>query len=197
MICKNLSGETDPIKSIDGAREKIFDFTYPVPTDADFKARFEKKFLMYYFLSEICCETVALWKFWLNEKLNRIMPYYVDKYNSIVDASKIFSDVDYKVVDDRVDTGESKGSSGATNKYSDTPQGGLSGIEQDKYLTRAEIDSGNTSASSTTTSDLTRTVSGKQGGSSYAKMALEYREALFNLDAEIIDDCADLFMSIY
>ena len=55
MICKNLTKENDPYKSIDAARPLIFDFDYPLPDDASFKARFEKKFLMYYFMDEICC----------------------------------------------------------------------------------------------------------------------------------------------
>lgn len=197
MICKNLTQETDPYKSIDAARPIIFDFKYPIPDDSEFKARFEKKFLMFYFMSEICCETYALWKFWLNEKLNRIMPYYVEKYNSIVSKDKIFADSDYTVTDNRKDSGNSIGNSSATNKFSDTPQGGLTGLAADRYLTRAEMDSGSTSAQSSTTSDLTRKVTGKQGVNSYAKMALEYREAILNIDAEIIGDCADLFMMIY
>lgn len=197
MICKNLTQETDPYKSIDAARPIIFDFKYPIPDDSEFKARFEKKFLMFYFMSEICCETYALWKFWLTEKLNRIMPYYVEKYNSIVSKDKIFADSDYTVTDNRKDSGNSSGSSAATNKFSDTPQGGLAGLAADRYLTRAEMNSGSTSAQSSTTSDLTRRVAGKQGVNSYAKMALEYRDAILNIDAEIIDDCADLFMMIY
>lgn len=197
MICKNLTQETDPYKSIDAARPIIFDFDYPIPDDSEFKVRFEKKFLMFYFMSEICCETYALWKFWLHEKLNRIMPYYVEKYNSIVSKDKIFVDSEYSVTDSRKDIGMSSGTSVATDKFSDTPQGGLTGIENDRYLTRAEINSGNTAANSETTSDLTRKVTGKNGTMSYAKMAIEYREAILNIDAEIIDECADLFMIIY
>ena len=197
MICKNLTKENDPYKSIDAARPLIFDFDYPVPDDTEFKKRFEKKFLMYYFMSEICCETLSLWKFWLNEKLNRIMPYYIDKYNSIISKDKIFSDTDYSVSDSRVDKGTYSGTTSEKNKFSDTPQGGLTGLESDRYLTRAEIDSGSTESSNNSTSDLMRLVSGKSGGKSYAEMSMEYREAIINLDEEIIMDCQDLFMLIY
>ena len=196
-ICKNLTKENDPYKSIDAARPLIFDFEYPYPDEPEFKLRFEKKFLMYYFLSEICCETFALWKFWLNEKLNRIMPYYIDKYNSIISKDKIFADTDYSVSDGRVDKGTSSGNTSAKNKFSDTPQGGLTGLESDRYLTRAEINSGTTESNSNSTSDLNRLVKGKSGGKSYAEMSMEYRDAIINLDEEIILDCQDLFMLIY
>ena len=197
MICKNLTKENDPYKSIDAARPLIFDFDYPLPDDTQFKARFEKKFLMFYFMSEICCETYALWKFWLNEKLNRIMPYYIDKYNSIISKDKIFNDTDYSVSDNRSDTGSSSGSTSAKNKFSDTPQGGLSGLENDRYLTRAEINSGTAENNSNSTSKLNRHVTGKSGGKSYAEMSMEYRDAIINIEEEIINDCADLFMMIY
>lgn len=197
MICKNLTKENDPYKSIDAARPLIFDFDYPLPDDSQFKARFEKKFLMYYFMDEICCETLSLWKFWLNEKLNRIMPYYIEKYNSIISKDKIFTDTNYSVSDNRVDAGTSSGNTSAKNKFSDTPQGGLTGLENDRYLTRAEINSGTAENTSNSTSELNRIVTGKSGGKSYAEMSMEYREAIINLEEEIILDCKDLFMLIY
>ena len=121
----------------------------------------------------------------------------IDKYNSIISKDKIFNDTDYSVSDNRRDTGTSSGSTSAKNKFSDTPQGGLTGLENDRYLTRAEINSGTAENNSNSTSELNRHVTGKSGGKSYAEMSMEYREAIINIEEEIINDCSDLFMMIY
>ena len=176
---------------------EVFSFDYDFYTDdPKIRAKFEQKFKDHYLFDEICCETVSLWKFWLNEKLNRIMPYYIEKYNSIISKDKIFTATNYSVSDNRVDAGTSIGNTSAKNKFSDTPQGGLTGLENDRYLTRAEINSGTAENTSNSTSELNRIVTGKSGGKSYAEMSMEYREAIINLEEEIILDCKDLFMII-
>ena len=111
------------------------------------------------------------------------------------------------------------------NKYSDTPQGSLSNLESGTYLTNAEIDdtsvnnssdvtsknkrtldtTNNVSNSSTTnttntintTEDFIEHVKGKQSGTSYSKLLEEYRETMLNIDMEVIDSLADLFMNLW
>lgn len=116
-------------------------------------------------------------------------------------------------------------------KYSDTPQGSLTGVENGTYLTEAEYntDSDNTNTNVTTTGkeDVTdqvdssgtvnntttgnedvkgtanntaeylEKVTGKMGGTSYAKMLRELRESFLNIDRDVLNDLGVLFMNIW
>lgn len=61
---------------------KIFNFDFPIWLE-EYRPTLEKKILMHYFNKEIGFETVALWKFYLEERLNLIMPYYNELYKTI------------------------------------------------------------------------------------------------------------------
>lgn len=67
---------------IEEARTKIFDFDYPI-WNAEHKKQLETKILFHYLNYEIGLETYPLWKLYLQNKMNEIMPYYIDKYNAI------------------------------------------------------------------------------------------------------------------
>lgn len=62
---------------------KVFDFTYPRKylTD-DEKEALEEKILRHYYFREIGLETVAKWKFYLESRMNEIMPYYDEMYRT-------------------------------------------------------------------------------------------------------------------
>lgn len=124
-------------------------------------------------------------------------------------------------------TAENTGQS--INKFSDTPQGELSGLLNGTYLTSATVDdsTGNQSSQrqstdegsgtskiertenrtttntntgnikATTTEDYVLSIKGKSGGKSYAKLLMEYRQSLINIDLEIINNLADLFMGLW
>lgn len=124
-------------------------------------------------------------------------------------------------------TAENAGQS--INKFSDTPQGELSGVLTGTYLTSATVDDSTGSQSSqrqstdegsgtskiertenrtttntnsgnikaTTTEDYVLSIKGKSGGKSYAKLLMEYRQSLINIDLEIIGKLADLFMGLW
>lgn len=87
FICESVTGnntsqgysKTDGI--IENAREKIFDFDFPI-FDEDYRSVLETKILRHYYFREIGFETVGLWKFHLQNKLNEIMPYYNKLYKS-------------------------------------------------------------------------------------------------------------------
>lgn len=87
------------------ALPKIFDFEYPIWLP-DYKSTLERKIIMHYFNKEIGLETVGLWKFYLEEKLNLIMPYYNKLYETTV------KDYDYLSDTNAVEIYEA-------NKYSD------------------------------------------------------------------------------
>lgn len=140
-----------------------------------------------------------------------------------------------KVVRSATDSGTNEavvsGNQGHVRKYSDTPQGALSGVESGTYLTEAEVntDTDNTTTTTTTnnkedatdqtdssgtnkntTSETTNSrgttnntaeylerVTGKMGGTSYAKLLRELRESFLNIDVLVLKDLGTLFMNIW
>lgn len=81
-------------QKIEYARPLIFDFSYPL-YDASHKAELETKILKHYFTREIGAETYGLWKFYLDEKLNLIMPAYNIMYENVANNLDIFNNIDY------------------------------------------------------------------------------------------------------
>lgn len=68
-------------ETIQTAAPKIFDFGFPI-FDESYRRVLETKILRHFYTREICCETVGLWKLYLCDKLNMIMPYYNQLYKS-------------------------------------------------------------------------------------------------------------------
>lgn len=84
FICEQLSGlpSGSPINDIIvAARRKIFNFDYPLYSDA-YKPVFETKILKHFYTQEIGLETFGLWQLKLDTLLNEIMPYYNQLYQS-------------------------------------------------------------------------------------------------------------------
>lgn len=81
-MTKDMTGQ--PISDrIRAACPKIFSFDYDLWSE-DYKPILEKKILMRYFNREIGLETVGLWKLYLEERMNAILPYYNELYKSIL-----------------------------------------------------------------------------------------------------------------
>ena len=86
-ICENYAGLDESVgydnidTVIENARTKIFDFDYPI-FNSEYKPILESKILKHYYTREIGAESVGLWKLWLNNKMNEIMPYYNKLYES-------------------------------------------------------------------------------------------------------------------
>lgn len=87
FICEAEAGLTesagfDDIEDIlTESAPKIFNFPFPI-FDETYRLPLEKKILRHYYTREICEETVGLWKLRLSQKLNEIMPYYNQLYES-------------------------------------------------------------------------------------------------------------------
>ena len=234
FICENYSGLLESTgyngieDVIESARSKVFDFAYPIFDEA-YRSVLETKILKHYYTREIGAESVGLWKHWLNTKLNEIMPYYNKMYKSELLEFNPMYDVDikktYKLQKDgtKTDTGLTTGNVTSTDKvvynnsnmnyYADTPQGGVSDLENLDYLTNATKDVGNGETTNTgnnttntnsslasvikNTDDYLESVSGKTSGSSYAKLLEDYRATFLNIDMMIIDELKDLFMNLW
>lgn len=230
FICESKSGLTES-KGCDNVDEilenswnKIFT-TNCTFFDETYRSVLCKKILKHYYLREIGSETVGIWKLWMNTKLEEIMPYYNQLYRSALlefDPLKDYSverthkraGTDGKV--GSTDTSENSNGSSSANSterelFSDTPQGGLNGLESEAYLTnatkRTNEQSSNSSVESTsgtnytesihTTEDYTENVAGKVSGVSYSKMLNEFRETMLNIDMKVINEFEELFFGLW
>lgn len=176
FICENKSGlkisggigDVDSI--IANSWNKIFTSKAPF-FDEEYRSILCQKILKHYYLREICCETVGIWTLWMNTRLEEIMPYYNQLYESAKIKFNPMHNVDLTSKHERNVEGTSKedgtrtdnttgkrtltGNRGTDNTsvgtrntanssdetkrdlYSDTPQGAITGLESEKYLTNA------------------------------------------------------------
>lgn len=87
FLCETFSGydESQGYKKVNdiikGSLSEIFDFNYPI-FDENYRESLEIKILKHYYTREIGQETYGLWKLKLETKLNEIMPYYNQLYES-------------------------------------------------------------------------------------------------------------------
>jgi len=233
-ICETYAGLTESAgfadvgKVIEDSRAKVFDFDYPI-FDENYRQALESKILLHYYTQEIGLETVGLWKLKMQAKLNEIMPYYNQLYKSEMLTFNPLVDVDLKTQRSGSSNNETTGKSesvtanndvSTTNRdgttydlYSDTPQGGLQGVDSETYLSSAgkrknQEASENTSAGSSsnsgtvnnnisTTEQYIEYVSGKNGGENYAKKLMDFRKSFLNIDMMIIRDLRSLFMYLW
>lgn len=218
FICESLSGleESKGVNDVDTIINNSWDkiFTTSVTFfDPAYKSVLCKKILKHYYLREICSETVGIWKLWMNERLEMIMPYYNQMYESQTLVFDPLKDVNvtrtYNKETDGTEntTGTSEGTSNNTNRdlFSDTPQGAITGLENENYLTNARkvTDTGTTTGEyennrdANTTEEYVETLLGKHGSGTYSKMLSEFRETFLNIDAMVIEEFSDLFFGLW
>ena len=169
----------------------------------------------------------------MNERLETIMPYYNQLYESEMIKFEPLNDVNLTRKHDRtidgteVRNGETSNNADITittntnsdgtnrNLYSDTPQGTITNLENEKYLTDARKITDNITSNSSettnntqngtnkingtsnTTEDYLETLIGKQGSASYSKMLMEFRDTFLNIDMLVIDEFKDLFFGLW
>lgn len=233
----------------------IFNFSFPI-FDENYRTILEKKIIKHYYTREIGYETVGLWKLKLNTKLNEIMPYYNKLYNSeLIEFNPIYStnltkehdltreqnkgkkdnntrtlNTVQSVEQDRDitidDTGHDKPGDTTYVLHSDTPQGGLTGVDSETYLSDAQktyrrgdnqtsnhhTDLGSIDTTTKdngtiadvraitenakTVDDYLESIYGFQGYSPN-KLLKEYRDNFLNIDLMIINDLSKLFMGLW
>lgn len=247
-------GYSDVNSIIEKAREKIFSFNYDIFSEY-YKNILETKILKHFYLREIGYETYGIFKLKLENKMQQIMPYYNKLYlseDSITEPLKDFSrSHTTKRTDDTSTTEKNAGTTNTSttnattsnttssassenksesvtvkkNRYSDTPQGGLTGIENDTYLTNVTLDDSsdrnNANASEknitdetlnntqtiantnsndkTLTNKLTSVFEELESGNnqSQSDLLLKYRETFINIDMMIINELEELFLQIW
>lgn len=183
--------------------ENIFNFDFPI-FDENYRKVLEAKILKHFYTREIGEETVGLWKLRLNTKLNEIMPYYNKLYNSeLIEFNPLYTK-NITRSGNNAEQGDinSEGTNGGTNwnLYSDTPQGGLSGVDNMTYLTNATkntISNNNSnSISNHTTENYLENIVGFDGASG-SELLQKYRKTFLNIDLQIIEELEVLFMQLW
>ena len=204
---ENSSGADNVDEVIAGAWNKIFTSKAPF-FDESYRSVLCQKILKHYYLREICCETVGIWKLWMNERLETIMPYYNQLYESELIKFEPLNDVNLTRKHDRtVDGTEERngetsdtangtreiinnGTKNTTNNgtrevtgtndtketvtsdtttsaesnetkrdlYSDTPQGAITGLENENYLTNARKITDSVTSSGSEDTSTTRNI---------------------------------------
>ena len=226
FICEQMAGldESEGFSTVDeviaNSWNKIFT-TKCQFFDDNYRQVICSKILKHYYLREIGAETVGVWQLWLNTRLEEIMPYYNQLYESAKLEFNPFNDVDLTRkhllnFDGKTNTKDSGTRNTNTNDtgtnyrlFSDTPQGALTGVENENYLTDATKttnndetttkESTNTSGTTDTTNteDYIETIVGKQGTENYSSLLQKFRDTFLNIDLMVIEEFNDLFLNLW
>ena len=195
---------------------KIFDFDYDFYTnDETIKYNFEDKFINEYYFNEIGFETVGRFKQRLKTKLNKIMPYYTQLYQTELRAKDIdfMLNKDLEEVYERVLEGSNTSMNDVTvdnnstsNVLESNIDNGNASLELEKgsltNVGKSTINDNTRSSNSVndTTSQTERTKlssKGNIGVTSSAELLEKWRKVIINIDDLIINECSDLFMQVY
>lgn len=258
FICETYAGQTESsgyasiTETIEKARPKVFDFSFPI-FDESYRPVLETKILKHFYTREISEETVGLWKLRLDTKLNEIMPFYNKLYETELitfnplymtdlhtdrsvkrnNAFKSETESENSGTRNTTNSAESSGSretsynniSDDWTVYSETPQGSLTGVENETYLTNATHSYGNTegsestegtentqssAGSETTAGNASSTTQGSgndtetyidhvygYAGSNPSENIVKFRAALLNIDVQILNDLQPLFFNLW
>lgn len=197
-----------------------FDFkmtSYPI-FDEEYRETLNNNILFHYYENEIGFETAPLFRFYLNQKLNEIMPYYNELYNAqklLLNQGNLFKNVDLEETFNRVNDTTTNTSSNSTNSgisnnknlFQDTPQGKitLNDIDNQEWATNVTFDKNetnntindNTNGTANNTENYIKKIIGNNGNKYNIEILKEIKNNLMNIDLMIINDLNDLFMQIF
>ena len=180
------------------------------------KDKLAKKIVDHYYMREIGFETIALFKHYVKVIMNEIM----EKYLPIIYSRCIYYDplvnVDYTETFERTretstegeSQSQSQSNTSGLNVGSDTPQGQINkqSILNGSYATNTSASEGTSAINDSTSSsgsgnedeEYSKRVRGNSGVSATAqKMIEQYREVIYAVDKEIINELNILFMGLY
>lgn len=205
-ICETYAGLRESVgfdrveEVIQAAVPKVFSFDFPIFDEA-YRNVLCVKILREFYTREICEETVGLWKLRLDQKLNKIMPYYNQLYKSELIEFNPLYDVDItRTHQGNRNENSNTNSNGTTyDLYSDTPQNGLSGVDNENYLTSADKVTTNSNSGGQLNSleNYTEHVTGSNGGESFSKRLIDFRKTFLNIDQMIMNELEPLFFGLW
>lgn len=201
-----------------------FDFQmtkYPI-FDESYRETLNNNILHHYYENEIGFETAPLFRFYLNQKLNEIMPYYNELYKvqkEIINNNLLLNNVNLTENFERKNNTETmtnsqsnstnNGRSNNKNLFQDTPQGTISqtdidnqtwatNITLDKNETENTIkDISDTTGTADTTENYIKSIVGNNGNKFNIDILNDIKNNLMNIDLMIINDLNELFMQIF
>lgn len=190
-----------------------FDFkmnNYPI-FDENYRNTLNNNILYHYYENEIGFETAPLFRFYLNQKLNEIMPYYNELYKvqkKIIDENLLLNNVNLTerlTGSNTTNTSStSQSSNNGKNLFQDTPQGNISKQDinaENVYATNITLNENsindNSSATGSGTNEYLKTIIGNNGGKFNIDVLNDIKNNLMNIDLMIINELNDLFMGIF
>lgn len=211
-----MSKYTTTIKNL---IDNNFDFkmtSYPI-FDENYRNTLNQKILYHYYESEIGFETASLFRFYLNNKLNEIMPYYNELYKLQIDILKsgLTNNVNLTETFKRDTTTNTNSNSTSTNNGSnkgknvflDTPQGNTykGDIDSTNYATNVTWNkndtsnniSDNSTSKGTGIENYIKTIVGNNGNKYEIDVLTQVKDNLLNIDLLIIEELNDLFMGLF
>lgn len=209
-----LAKYTTTIKSL---MDNNFDFglkDYPI-FDEDYREHLNDMILKHYYMSEIGFETANLFKQYLNNKMNEIMPYYNTLYQLQTDLLNNAGGIDQNVnltetyTHNVTTEGTSESNSNSINENKNvsqnTPQGNLTkqNINNFNYADSINMGSNNSNINdnSNTTGksfeDYIKKIQGNNGQRYAYEVLIEVKKNILSIDLEVINQLEDLFMGIF
>jgi len=195
-----------------------FDFKlndYPI-FDENYRATLNQNILYHYYENEIGFETASLFRFYLNQKLNEIMPYYNELYKTQKKIlNDLFTNVDITETFKRDTSNTSSSNSNSVNNgtndsknlFLDTPQGNeyKGTMDDTNYATNVTFNKNNINNEINDTSNMSgtgienyiKTIKGNNGGKYNIDLLNDVKSKLMNIDLMIINELNDLFMQVF
>ena len=196
-----------------------FDFkmtSYPI-FDENYRNTLNQNILYHYYESEIGFETAPLFRFYLNQKLNEIMPYYNELYRLQKDIleSGLTNNVnltetfkrDTATNTNSNSTSQNNGTNKGKNVFLDTPQGNTykGDIDSTNYATNVTWNKNdttnditdNSTSNGTGIENYIKTIVGNNGNKYEIDVLTQVKDNLLNIDLLIINELNDLFMGIF
>ena len=209
-----LAKYTTTIKSL---MDNNFDFglkDYPI-FDEEYRPHLNDMILKHYYMSEIGFETANLFKQYLNNKMNEIMPYYNTLYKLQKDLLNNAGGIDQNVNLTETYThsvtteGTSESNSNSTNENKNvsqnTPQGNLTDQNINNFSYADSINFGNNNYEITDSSntsgksieDYIKKIQGNNGQKYAYEVLIAVKNNILSIDLEVINELEDLFMGVF
>ena len=198
--------------SIKTLKDNHFDFglnDYPI-FDETYRNVLNNNIINHYLMNEIGFETPALFKFYLNQTMNEIMPYYNELYKAqkeIIDSKLILNNLNIKETfnrtNDTLTNNKSESISQNKNLYQDTPAGELKNTDIDNAKWATDLTLGNIHDNSSNngvannTENYVKSLIGNNGNKYSIEVLKDIKNDLMNIDLMIIEELNNLFMGIY
>lgn len=189
---------------------------YPIFDNA-YRWTLNEKIILRYWTQEIGFESDSLFRHHMHARMNEIMPYYNQMYETTLVDFDMFETMDIlntsedtamgkaKADSESQATSGTKSDSVSRSVYSETPQTRLS-PNQDYASNATDSKSESNADSDSLTTDKTDSESeqtskgesrtkGSQGAKSL--LLMQFRDTILNIDTMVLDDLSDLFMQVW